>query len=75
MFCSAIEQKYGEDEDPQSESISMVGEKGTKHLGESFFSTYSKCDILLENSCEAFNKYILVTPGFKDKTRYTLYVK
>jgi len=24
-----------------------------------FFSTYSKCDILLNNSCEVFNKYIL----------------
>ena len=25
----------------------------------SFFSTYSKCDILLNNSCEVFNKFIL----------------
>ena len=24
-----------------------------------FFSTYSKCDILLKNSCEVLNKYIL----------------
>lgn len=24
-----------------------------------FFSTFSKCDILLNNSCEVFNKYIL----------------
>jgi hypothetical protein len=24
-----------------------------------FFSTYSKCDILLNNNCEVFNKYIL----------------
>jgi hypothetical protein len=24
-----------------------------------FFSTYSKCDILLNNSCEVFNKFIL----------------
>jgi hypothetical protein len=24
-----------------------------------FFSTYSKCDILLNNSCEVFNKYVL----------------
>jgi len=24
-----------------------------------FFSTYSKCDILLNNSCEVFNNYIL----------------
>ena len=24
-----------------------------------FFSTFPKCDILLNNSCEVFNKYIL----------------
>jgi hypothetical protein len=36
-FCSAMDQKYGEDEDSQPESISMVGENGTKHLDESFF--------------------------------------
>ena len=24
-----------------------------------FFSTYPKCDILLNNSCEVFNKYII----------------
>jgi hypothetical protein len=28
-------------------------------LGNSFFSTFPKCDILLNNSCEVFNKYIL----------------
>ena len=26
-----------------------------------FFSEYPKCDILLNNNCEVFNKYILET--------------
>ena len=37
----------------------MARKDCSKHLGEGIFSTYSKCDMLLNNSCEVFNNYIL----------------
>jgi hypothetical protein len=37
-LCSAMKQKYGEAEDPRSESISTIGENGTKHLVRTFLA-------------------------------------
>ena len=37
----------------------MVGANGTKYLGQSLFQHFPKCDVLLNNNCEVFNKYIL----------------
>jgi hypothetical protein len=34
-------------------------QKPANTWSRAFFSTYSKCDILLNNTCEVFNKYIL----------------
>lgn len=39
----------------------MVRANATKHLGSSLFSTFPKCDILLNNTCEVFNKLVIDT--------------
>jgi hypothetical protein len=37
----------------------MAAEDGPSYMGKGFFSEFPKCDILLNNNCEVFNKYIL----------------
>ncbi|KAL4289626.1 hypothetical protein GQ457_14G018530 [Hibiscus cannabinus] len=42
-----------------SDAHKWLSEKPTKAWSRSHFSTLSKCDMLLNNLCECFNKYIL----------------
>ena len=37
----------------------MATENGLQNMGKGLFSEFPKCDILLNNNCVVFNKYIL----------------
>lgn len=45
--------------DLNEDAYNWLGQMAPNTWVRAFFSDFPKCDILLNNSCEVFNKYIL----------------
>lgn len=59
IIRNSVQHNDGEDERIKSGCMEVAGQNGAQHLVRAFFSEFLKSDILFNNNCEVFNKYIL----------------